>query len=156
VFHHPEDHADGWSERAWRPTGVPTYQLEESRTAEANNQPRRGPAWEAADVPDEAYADGVLAERAVDDLRRLAEQHQPFFLAVGFFKPHLPFVAPQRYWDLYDEEQIHLPENHHVPEDAPEEAIHNSGELRAYAGIPPSGPVTDEQARKLTTATTPA
>ena len=59
---------------------------------------KRGPAWESADVPDDAYADGVLAERAVENLRRLKGVNQPFFLAVGFFKPHLPFIAPQKYY----------------------------------------------------------
>ena len=65
-------------------------------------------------MTDDAYADGVLAERAIDDLRRLKDKDQPFFLAVGFFKPHLPFIAPQKYWDLYDHEDIHLPDNYHV------------------------------------------
>lgn len=149
VFHHPEDNAQGWSEPAWRPRGAETYQLPESRRAARNNDRGRGPAWEAADVEDEAYADGQLARRALADLRRLAEMDQPFFLAVGFFKPHLPFVAPQKYWDLYDSDSIQLPATYHRPKDAPDEAIHNWGELRAYAGIPANGPLTDEQARTL-------
>jgi arylsulfatase A-like enzyme len=122
VFHHPEDNAEGWSEPAWRPTGVPTYQLAESLSAEQANQGGRGPAYEAADVPDDAYADGKLAEKAVRDLKRLAKQDQPFFLAVGFFKPHLPFVAPQRYWDLYDHDEVRLPETYRRPKDAPGQA----------------------------------
>lgn len=153
VFHHPTDNAEGWSEPAWRPTGVPWYrrpenqQLHDKRRKQGGR--KRGPAWESADVPDEAYTDGVLAERALDDLRRLKGKDQPFFLAVGFFKPHLPFIAPQKYWDLYDHEDIHLPDNYHVPKDAPKESIHSSGELRAYAGIPARGPVSDETARNL-------
>ncbi|HSG72750.1 MAG TPA: sulfatase-like hydrolase/transferase, partial [Planctomycetaceae bacterium] len=70
-------------------------------------------------------------------------------LAVGFFKPHLPFIAPQKYWDLYDHDKIQLPDNYHPPKDAPKESIHNSGELRAYAGIPARGPVSEETARNL-------
>lgn len=100
-------------------------------------------------MPDNAYADGVLAEQALRDLRRLSQQEEPFFLAVGFFKPHLPFVAPQKYWDLYDHAKIQPPENYHVPQAAPPESIHSSGELRAYAGIPAKGPVSDEAARNL-------
>ena len=153
VFHHPTDNAEGWSEPAWRPTGVPWYRRPENQESHEKRQKqggrKRGPAWETADVPDDAYADGVLAQRAVEDLRRLKGQDQPFFLAVGFFKPHLPFIAPKKYWDLYDHDNIHLPDNYHVPKDAPKESIHTFGELRAYAGIPSKGPVSDETARNL-------
>lgn len=154
VFHHPTDNAEGWSEPAWRPKGVPTYRvpenndLHEQRSKELGDR-GRGPAYESGDVADDAYADGVLAAKAIADLQRLAAKEEPFFLAVGFFKPHLPFVAPKKYWDLYDHEQIRLPDNYHVPKDAPPESIHTSGELRAYAGIPAKGPVSDETARNL-------
>lgn len=153
VFHHPEDNSAGWSEPAWRPKGIPWYRrpenhlLHEKRLKQGKR--RRGPAWESADVPDDAYADGVLAERAIAGLQRLKSKDQPFFLAVGFFKPHLPFIAPKKYWDLYDRENIQLPDNYHVPKDAPKESIHDSGELRAYAGIPAKGLVSDETARNL-------
>jgi len=154
VFHHPGDNAAGWSEPAWRPQGVPTYRLPEnqalaSRRAKQRGSRGRGPAYESADVADDAYRDGVLAEKAVADLRRLRGIGKPFFLAVGFFKPHLPFIAPKKYWDLYDHDEIHLPDNYYPPKDVPKEAIHNFGELRAYAGVPPKGPVSDEMARNL-------
>lgn len=153
VFHHPEDNSAGWSEAAWRPKGIPWYRRPENHDLHDKLQKqgsrRRGPAWESADVPDDAYADGVLTERAMADLGRLKEMDEPFFLAVGFFKPHLPFVAPQKYWDLYDHDKIQLPDNYVVPTDAPAESIHASGELRAYAGIPAKGPVSDETARNL-------
>ena len=110
---------------------------------------KRGPAYESADVADDAYADGVLVNRALADLKRLKSDERPFFLAVGFFKPHLPFIAPKKYWDLYDHETIQLPDNYHPPKDAPQESIHSSGELRAYAGIPAKGPVSNETARDL-------
>src|SRR3546814_13775161 len=65
----------------------------------------RGLAWESPDVADDAYADGRTAERAVDRLRNLkAQPEQPFFLAVGFARPHLPFSVPKKYWDLYEDE----------------------------------------------------
>ena len=153
IFHHPEDNKQGWSEPAWRPAGVPWYrdpqnaQLHQQRQKEGSR--KRGPAWESADVEDNAYADGVLAERAIADLSRLKDAGQPFLLAVGFFKPHLPFIAPKKYWDLYDREQIQLPENYYAPKQAPGESIHSSGELRAYAGIPAQGKVSDEAARNL-------
>lgn len=153
IFHHPEDNSEGWSEPAWRPKGVPWYrrpenvELHEQRQQQAGR--KRGPAWESADVPDDAYTDGVLVNRALEDLKRLKSKDRLFFLAVGFFKPHLPFIAPQKYWDLYDHDQIQLPDNYSPPQDAPKESIHNSGELRAYAGIPASGPVSEETARNL-------
>jgi len=153
VFHFPDDSAIGWSEPAWRPRGAVSYALAESRAVAAKNarQSRRGrgPAWESADVPDDTYADGLVANKAIADLRRLADMDQPFFLAVGFFKPHLPFVAPKKYWDLYDRSEIRLPDNYHRPKDAPDVAIHSFGELRSYAGIPPRGPVSDETAVSL-------
>lgn len=153
IFHHPKDSAQGWSEPAWRPQGISWYQRPENQQLHARRQElgkrKRGPAWEAADVPDNAYADGVLAEKAIARLQQLKQQEQPFFLAVGFFKPHLPFIAPQKYWDLYDHDQIQLPSNYHVPKDAPKESIHNSGELRSYADIPRKGPVSEETARNL-------
>lgn len=153
IFHHLQDNADGWSEAPWRPRGVPWYRSAENQKLHRERQkqgPRsRGPAWESADVPDNAYADGVLADRAIADLRRLSEKEEPFLLAVGFFKPHLPFVAPKKYWDLYDYDEIQLPDNYYVPENAPKESIHSFGELRAYAGIPARGPVSDETARHL-------
>ena len=153
VFHHPQDSSEGWSEPAWRPK-APTYKSPGSLEAEeANKNKRNGkgrrPAVESADVGDNAYKDGRVARRAIRDLKRLKERGEPFFLAVGFFKPHLPFVAPKKYWDLYDRSEIHLPATYHRPENAPDVAIHSSGELRSYAGIPPEGPVTDEQALEL-------
>lgn len=153
IFHHTKDNEQGWSEPAWRPKGVSWYQRPENQKLHAQRQKqgkrKRGPAWESADVPDNAYADGVLAEKAIETLQQLKKQEQPFFLAVGFFKPHLPFIAPQKYWDLYDHDKIQLPENYKVPQNAPRESIHNSGELRAYAGIPAKGPVSEETARNL-------
>ena len=154
VFHHGADNAAGWSEPAWRPQGVPTYRVPENQALRADRaQPpgrgRRGPAYEAADVADDAYADGKVLEKSLHDLRRLAKMDEPFFLAVGFYKPHLPFVAPKKYWDLYDRAQIRLPATYHRPTDAPDLAIHQWGELRNYAEIPGKGPLSDEMALTL-------
>src|SRR5690606_18293144 len=84
----------------------------------------RGLAWESPDVADDAYADGRVAQRAVERLRALKIQaDQPFFLAVGFARPHLPFSVPQRYWDLYDEHTFPLPGRTVRPEGAPPYAV---------------------------------
>ncbi len=108
-----------------------------------------GPAVENADVPDNRYRDGGLADAAVAALDTLSKQDQPFFLAVGFLKPHLPFTAPKRYWDLYDREKIVLANNPGAPEGVPSIAMHNFGELRSYQGVPKTGPIPEAQAREL-------
>ncbi len=64
------------------------------------------PATECLDLEDDAYKDGVFAEKAIQDMKTLAGEGKPFFLAVGFERPHLPWTAPKRYWDMYDRERI--------------------------------------------------
>jgi iduronate 2-sulfatase len=155
MFHHADDNNHGWSEPAWRPhraAGVSTYHRPENRRPQGRNKngKSRGAPYECAAVADNAYQDGATADKSIADMRRLAKMDKPFFLAVGFLKPHLPFVAPQKYWDLYDPAEIALPENYRdAPKDAPACSIHNWGELRAYRGVPKQGPVSDEMARKL-------
>ena len=107
-----------------------------------------GPATESADVPDDAYQDGRSTEATVATLREL-KGNKPFFLGVGFHKPHLPFVAPKKYWDLYDPEDIDLADNPFVPNDAPSVGMHSSFELRVRHGVPKSGPIPDDVARNL-------
>jgi len=108
----------------------------------------RGPAFEGADVPDNTFQDGKVAELAVSTLRDLSKKPEPFFLAVGFIKPHLPFVSPKKYWDLYDPAKIQLAPNKFRPKDAPDYAILPGGELRNYHGIP-EGSIPDDLARQL-------
>ena len=108
----------------------------------------RGPAFEAADVPDNTFQDGKVAELAITTLRELQQKHEPFFLAVGFIKPHLPFVAPKKYWNLYDPAKIQLAPNKFRPQGAPDYAILPGGELRNYSGIP-GGTIPDDLALQL-------
>jgi len=88
---------------------------------------------ECLDVPDNAYMDGAMADYAVQQLKQLKNNQQPFFMAVGFKKPHLPFIAPKKYWDLYDRNRIELASFSQKAFRSPEIAYHNSGELRNYA-----------------------
>ncbi|MFM1768485.1 MAG: hypothetical protein RJA22_1014 [Verrucomicrobiota bacterium] len=110
----------------------------------------RGAAYESADVPDDAYPDGRIATEAIARLRAAkAKPSEPFFLAVGFLKPHLPFCAPKKYWDLYDRASFTVPALRQAPQGAPSYAPSGWGELRQYQEMPTSGPVTDDQARAL-------
>lgn len=106
-------------------------------------------ATESADVPDNAYIDGRVADRAVEQLRALASRGQPFFLAVGFRRPHLPFSAPKRYWELYDPARLATVPAPAPPRDAPALALHDSIELRGYTDMPPKGPWAPEQVTTL-------
>lgn len=112
-----------------------------------NDRTGRGPPWESLDVADNELGDGKIADRAIELLNELKDR--PFFLAVGFYKPHLPFVAPKKYYELYPRETIRLPDNMHPPKNVTEYSLTTFGELRTYAGVPEKGPVSDEQARDL-------
>ena len=96
-------------------------------------------AYQCLDVPDGDYRDGRITDDAIASLRRFAAGRRPFFLAVGFWKPHLPFNAPKRFWDLYAPGDLHAPLNPRPPIGAPPIALHDSFELRSYAGIPAHG-----------------
>ncbi len=150
IFHHRADCKNSWSEDAWHPGGNwRNYMLEENQKLNRRKAKPAGPAYECADVPDNAYFDGKVADKGISDLRRLKREDKPFFLALGFLKPHLPFNAPKKYWDMYKPQEIDLADNPFRPKGAPDAALHNWGELRAYHGIPPKGSLSEELARKL-------
>jgi iduronate 2-sulfatase len=120
----------------------------------SNRQSKKGEVkpYENADVPDEGYPDGLSANLAVKKLKELAKKDKPFFLSVGFFKPHLPFTAPKKYWDLYDESKIKLTDSPDIPENVNEASLHGSHEFNQYqVGEKASlaKPVSDDYARKL-------
>ena len=141
IMHHIEDHAASWSEKPWRshPDGYDVYWAEYNKwelwlNSESgrhiNPKTMRGPFYEWADVPDSAYDDGRVLGKTIEDLRRLRDNGKPFFLACGFWKPHLPFCAPKKYWDLYP--ALPMADNPFRPDSLPEE-VQNSKEINAYA-----------------------
>jgi iduronate 2-sulfatase len=134
--------------RQWKLPLILDYQTDTNLNI-LKNGISRGLPYESADVGDDKYFDGQIAAKTIADLKRLKEVETPFFLAAGFLKPHLPFNAPEKYWNMYPQEKIHLPENYYRPENAPDAAIHNFGELRSYYGIPADGPVSDDTAKKM-------
>jgi iduronate 2-sulfatase len=158
IYHHRSDEKKGWRREAYHPKGGwegRGYLAPESVAAvreytEKHPKAKRrgmGPAFEAPDVPDSAYPDGMIADRAIEEINRKRES--PFFLAVGFKKPHLPFNAPRKYWNLYDADTIDLADNPFPPEGMPRQALTTWTELRGYAGMPKEGPMPDAQARAL-------
>lgn len=102
-----------------------------------NHELPRGAAWESPDVLDEAYADGRIARHTINRLRELKKQpDKPFFLAVGFVRPHLPFSVPKKYWDLYDPATLPMPQYEKDPEGAPKVATKRGGEIDQFEPIP--------------------
>lgn len=87
------------------------------------------PPYEAGEVDDQGYPDGIHADLALTKLDELAQGDAPFLLAVGFYKPHLPFTAPQKYWDLYERENIPIAANPDGPTDAARAFLHGSAEF---------------------------
>ena len=164
IFHTYETMgSDPWDE-VLKPGGG-TYQLAKNKNREQTYRQKvkqegpsarwrnpRGDASEAADVPDDQYQTHRIASRGIRLLDEHVENHpdQPFFLAVGFYKPHLPFIAPQRYWDLYDRQQLTVPPTDE-PQGMPEYALVPSWyEVRQYGDIPRQTESLDQaKAREL-------
>jgi iduronate 2-sulfatase len=146
------DGMDGWSEIPWEPhpgfwvwedpdNRKYTYKGYKYRKDYQNNP---GPSREAPQVEDDAYPTGVITNKTIQDLQRLVKMDKPFFLAVGYRKPHLPLNAPKKYWDLYNREQFKLADNFKNFNNIPKEAFHNSRELRVYNDIPDKGEINKE------------
>ncbi len=112
-------------------------------------------ATEAPDCADNAYYDGAQTDVAVEKLAELKNRKEPFFFAVGYYRPHLPFNSPKKYWDLYDCDRIPLAANPSLPRGAPPMAINTMRELIASywdfhdAPRPDQGSLTEAQARLL-------
>jgi iduronate 2-sulfatase len=154
------DPKESWSEPPFKGGGQSYVNAEnrvEARLEEkgltakqAADQSLRGAAVEAGQCEDDAYVDGVAAREAVRRLEEFAQKPtQPFFLGLGFIKPHLPFCAPQKYWDLYQESQFEPAARQTPPDGAPEFAPQFGGELRRYGGIPEKGTLPIDLQRRL-------
>ncbi len=123
--------------------------LKKDNRKEAGRELGLRPPVEALDVQDQTYDDGATTQVAITTMKKLAAEDKPFFLAVGFKKPHLPFVAPKRYWDLYDRDKFELASWQKPSVDGPDVAYHNSGELRSYSQIPVQGALDSDLQREL-------
>lgn len=111
-------------------------------------------ATEIADVDDDAYYDGAQTTRALQVLQELKDQKKPFFLSVGYYRPHLPFNAPKKYWDMYNRDSIPLATNQYPPVGNPPYAVHGDAELRGYSDchdlpFPADSPWDENRQREL-------
>ncbi|WOH39428.1 sulfatase [Thalassotalea fonticola] len=164
VFNNQFDKKAGWSKAPWRPSDK--LKLKGKKNARANLKIRHdyqtqsandifdktdknSLAYESADVSDFTYLNGQIAEQAIKELQQFKEAKQPFFLAVGLKKPHLPFNSPQKYWDMYKPEDLPVAKTNSLPETAPQQAKHTWGELRNYYDIPTEGPIPADKAQNL-------
>lgn len=154
IYHHNQDDPVAWSKPPFRAMQGSGYITEEGQKIVALNRKTnpnsgtKGPVSEAADVPDSEYSDGKLADKSIEELR--AMNGKPFFLALGFRKPHLPFTAPKQYWDMYVPQEIKLADNPFYPEGITPYTMNNYGELRNYYNMPKGNErVDDKLARHL-------
>jgi iduronate 2-sulfatase len=153
-----------WSVPAWwpgpryyyTPPGIAAAKNVFSRSGQGKGKPAAdwvnhfvlGPSWEAPDVADNVLYDGQVAEKGIETLRKI--HRKPFFLALGFLKPHLPFIAPKKYWDLYPPDEVVEADNQHAPKDAPKLALTNWGHPRSYTDVPGKGPMPKQLVPRLT------
>lgn len=143
-----------WSEEAKEDLNKFKEKLRSEGAAEEKIDRLRATATERVDVDDDLHIDGAIAVQTLEAMERLAKQKKPFFLAAGFVRPHLPFVVPKKYWDLYDREKIELANEPSLPADSPPFAMNTMYELRDYFDYletpdPKSGSLTEAQQREL-------
>ena len=156
IYHNSDDFQQHWSEKD---KGQIQSDFQDPKSIERVNNAEKGEygnknlTYEYPDVDDYAYNDGKITQNAIHKLKVLKEDDQPFFMAIGYVSPHLPFIQPKKYWDMYDHDSIQLADNSYQPENSPFiaiEAQHNSAELRKnYLDIPAQGKLDDDLARNL-------
>ncbi len=151
IYHIGLDDPKSWSAPSFGSGGDGSSKNPKPKKAAAKKSDEknsgRGPAWESRTVADNELPDGQVADAALKVLGDVKDK--PFFLAVGFHKPHLPFIAPQKYYDLYRADEMRLAKNPSPPKDVFPIALTDWGELRSYSGIPKTGPIPDDMARDL-------
>ncbi len=116
---------------------------------QALKQSGAGVSTEALDLPDDAYPDGAIAKQGIEFMNQAKQSGKPFFISLGFKRPHLPFTAPKKYWDLYERDQLPVASLQDLPEGAPKFAGQSWGELRNYADIPAKGDLSPEKAKEI-------
>ena len=158
VYHDGRDDEASWSNGAsWSPKPfVIRNQLFQKHgkgsAGRRENRDLEHPAWASVDASESEFVDGMIADKAIEVLSQVGDGElagKPLFLAVGFHKPHLPFTAPKKFFDLYAPSEIELPENRYPPEDAPGIALYGSLEIRKFSDVPEHGKLSEATARGL-------
>jgi arylsulfatase A-like enzyme len=156
IYHFPDDTKEYWSENdggAHQADYQDPIAQERKRNGEKGSHGPKGPAFEYPDVDDYAYNDGKVTKRALQKMKEMKDADKPFFMAVGYVSPHLPFIQPKKYWDMYAHDSVELADNTYQPENSPFIAMHaqhDSAELRnMYLDIPSEGLLSDEMSRNL-------
>jgi arylsulfatase A-like enzyme len=141
-----------WTEPCWIPPGpapIQAYAGEENKRIAMNSPGYKSTATERADVPDNAYPDGQVTEQALQFIQELGSNEIPFFLGVGYYKPHLPFTAPEKYWASYDNVEIPLTSKHTPPVDGSKYMFRSWSEPGSYIDIDQEEPYSDSLSRHL-------
>ncbi|MCP4787665.1 MAG: sulfatase [Fuerstiella sp.] len=146
IYHNPTPDPQSWSEairasprlKSAYPEGT-QQRIREVQKALPQNDWRknnlRGPSTAAPDVDDSKLVDGARTDMAIEDLRRLGSSDAPFFLAMGYIRPHLAWIAPKKYWDLHDPATLPAVTNGSVTANTPPYALSNSYELTHYVDL---------------------
>ena len=148
ISHYAKDASYGWDDMFRSSRNNPKDYQDPLNIKNLKNN--FGPASEFVYADDNDYSDGKVTQKTIQDIQSINKNDKPYFIAVGFQKPHLPFIAPKKYWDLYDRNTIMQPENYnYTPVDAPKMSISNWSEMRSYSNIPNRGQVSDSLAIDL-------
>ncbi|OHX64504.1 sulfatase [Flammeovirga pacifica] len=131
IFHYNRDMMEqSWSRKPWMPKSSHSTSFD-PETKKILKKSGNGRIYELPDVADSVYTDFKIAQQTIKDLKKFKKSGQPFFLACGFFRPHMPFYAPKKYWDLYKREEITIASNRSRPENAPTK-LKGGGEYKTY------------------------
>ena len=156
IYHHKDDFQEYWTEKDGgqiQSDFQDPISIARIENAERGEYGKKQPTFEYPDVDDYAYNDGKITKKAINKLKALKSKNKPFFMAIGYVSPHLPFIQPKKYWDMYDHDAIKLADNSFQPKNSPDiaiEAQHNSAEMRKnYLDIPENGKLDDSLARNL-------
>ena len=146
IYHNPTPDPQSWSEPIRKlpslpspyPNGTGAIVKAAKKELPKNDWRKtslRRPSTAAPDLPDNKVLDGARTDMAIEDLRRLGKQDEPFFLAMGYIRPHLAWVAPKKYWEMHDPAKLPVVEDPKITENTPRFALHNNSELSHYVDL---------------------
>ena len=146
IYHNPTPDPQSWSEPIKKLPKLPyPYPKGTKKVIKAakkelpdddwRKKSLRPPCFASPDLADNEVLDGARTDLAIEDLRRLSKQDEPFFLAMGYIRPHLAWVAPKKYWDMYDPSKLPVMVDEKINDNTPKYALHNNSELSHYIDL---------------------